>query len=78
MGKQRRLKRKTDSSRWDRRYLRCGPGCPDQLSGLAVAPGAEVDGEEGVEAGGQVIDDLARADAAETEAAVFDLDCTDE
>ena len=46
--------------------------------GLGDGPRAEIDGEEGVEAGGRVIGDLAEADATGAEAAVFDLDCADD
>jgi hypothetical protein len=37
-----------------------------------------IGGEEGVEAGGRVIGDLAQSDAAGAEAAVFDLDGADD
>ena len=44
--------------------------------GLGDGTGGEIDGEEGVEAGGRVIGDLAEADAAG--AAVLDLDSADD
>jgi len=46
--------------------------------GLGGGTGAEIDGKEGVEAGGRVIGDLAEADATGAEAAVFDLDGADD
>jgi hypothetical protein len=42
--------------------------------GLGGGTGAEVGGEEGVEAGGRVIGHLAQSDASGAKAAVFDLD----
>ena len=46
--------------------------------GLGDGTGAEIDGEEGVEAGGRVIGDLIEADAARAEATVLDLDSADD
>src|SRR5207253_7249557 len=42
--------------------------------GLGGGAGSDVGGEEGVEAGGRVIGDLAEANAPGAKAAVFDLD----
>src|SRR5271170_5344134 len=54
-----------------------GAGISGPAIGLGGSAGAEVGGEEGVEAGSRVIGDLAQADAAEAEAAVLYLDGTD-
>jgi hypothetical protein len=56
------------------------PGYPDPPSvlGLGGGVGAEVGGEEGVEADGRVIGDLAQADAAGAEAAFHNLDGADD
>ena len=43
-----------------------------------MAPGGEVGGEEGVEAGGRVVRHLAQANATGAKAAVFDLDGADD
>src|SRR5246127_2854014 len=45
---------------------------------LGGGAGSDVGGEEGVEAGGRVISDLAEADAAGAKAAVLDLDGADD
>jgi len=46
--------------------------------GLGGSTGAEVGGEEGVEAGGRVVGHLAQANATGAKAAVFDLDGADD
>src|SRR5882757_6461412 len=55
-----------------------GAGISGPTIRLGGGAGSEVGGEEGVEAGGRVISDLAEADAAGTKAAVFDLDGADD
>ena len=55
-----------------------GAGISGPTIGLGGGTGAEVGGEEGVEAGGRVIGHLAQADAAGAEAAVFDFDGADD
>ena len=55
-----------------------GAGISGPTIRLGGGTGREVGGEEGVEAGGRVISDLAEADAAGTKAAVFDLDGADD
>jgi hypothetical protein len=54
-----------------------GAGISGPTIGLGDGTGAEVRGEEGVEAGGQVIGHLAQADATGAKAVVFDLDVAD-
>ncbi len=55
-----------------------GAGISGPTIGLGGGTGAEVGGEEGVEAGGRVIGHLAEADATGAEPAVFDLDGADD
>ena len=55
-----------------------GAGISGPTIRLGGGAGGDVGGEEGVEAGGRVISDLAEADAAGAKPAVFDLDGTDD
>jgi hypothetical protein len=55
-----------------------GAGISRPPIGLGGGPGAEVGGEEGVEAGGRVIGHLAQADATGAKPTVFDLDGADD
>ena len=55
-----------------------GAGISRPTIGLGDGAGSEVGGEEGVEAGGRVISDLAQAQAAGAKPAVFDLDGADD
>src|SRR5690348_949394 len=54
-----------------------GAGISGPTIGLGGSAGAEVGGEEGVEAGGRVIGDLAEADATRAKATILDLDGAD-
>ena len=54
-----------------------GAGISGPTIRLGGGAGGDIGGEEGVEAGGRVIRDLAQADAAGTKAAVLDLDGAD-
>src|SRR6201984_3824283 len=54
-----------------------GAGISGPTIRLGGGAGSDVDGEEGVEAGGRVIGDLAEANAPGAKAAVFDLDGAD-
>ena len=55
-----------------------GAGISGPTIRLGGGAGSDVGGEEGVEAGGRVISDLAEADAAGAKPAVFDLDSADD